>query len=366
MSQPPQIAPQLTRTGEIEVDAAFIDILDCAGVSLVATAAPGQVMCLGAEAGRLTADITPLEIPFGVACDGQRLALTTQRTVEVYTISRRLAAPYPAAPGKYDAICVPIGNWRTGECRLHEIHLQGSGVVTVNTQFSCISRSDMRHSFEPLWRPSFITALMPEDRCHLNSCAVDEQGRIRYVTAFAETDEPRGYRNLPLASGVIIDVVQNQVVGKGLGMPHSVRLYNGAIHVLDSATGSLWRMDPQTRAAEVVVSLPGFTRGMCRLDDVLMIGLSPLRDTAKARNLPVFSRGEAFQAGIAAVDIRSGQVLGMLRLPRTVNELFDIAIVPGARRVHIQNPILDHLTAIETPDGGYWMSLAQTGKQGSV
>jgi len=344
---------------QIEADPGFIAVLDQAGASLVVTAAPGQAICLGAEAGQLTAAATPFASPFGVAHDGNRLALTTQRCVEIYALSRPLAAPYPARPNHYDAICVPIGQWRTGECRMHEIHLHGPSVIGVNTQFSCISRSDMRHSFEPLWRPSFISGLMPEDRCHLNSFAVDVQGRIRYATAFAETDAPRGYRDLPLASGVIIDVLQNKIIGKGLGMPHSVRLYDGMIHVLDSASGALWRLDPQSGAAEEIVRLPGFTRGLCRLGNILMIGLSPLRDTAKARNLPVFATGEVFHPGIAAVDLGSGQVVGMLGLPPSLNEVFDIATVPGVRRLHIQDPAVDHLTAIETPNGGYWMSIEE-------
>lgn len=360
---PPPTSIPLVRADQISADPGFIEILDRAGASLVVTMAPAQVICLGAEAGELTASATQIVRPFGVAFDGTRLALTSRRSVEMYVLSRRLAAPYPTAPNRYDAIFVPIGSWFTGECNWHEIHLDGPSVVAVNTQFSCISRSDMRNSFEPLWRPPFVSTLMPEDRCHLNSFATDEQGRIRFATAFAETDAPRGYRDAPLDSGVIIDVMHDTIIAKGLGMPHSVRLYDGTLFVLDSATGSLWRMNLETRGGEPVVCLPGFTRGMCKLGDVLLIGISPLRDTARVHNLPVFAEGGDFPAGIAAVDFHTGRVLGMLRLPNTIAEVFDIGVVPGVRRLHIQNPSADHLIGIETPAAVYWLNAGEPGPQ---
>jgi uncharacterized protein (TIGR03032 family) len=351
----PPAAVALVHADQLTADPAFTHILDHAGASLVITAAPGQVICLGAEAGALTVDATHSAGPFGVAFDGGRLALTTRRTVEMYALSHRLAPAYPARPAQFDAMFVPIGSWRTGECMLHEIRLDGPSVVAANTHFSCISRSDMRSSFAPLWRPPFISELMPEDRCHLNSFAADDQGRVRFVTAFAETNTARGYRDVPLDSGVIIDVTQDTIIAKGLGMPHSVRLYDGALYVLDSASGSLWRMDLETRKGEVLTHLPGFARGMRRLGDVLFIGISPIRDTAKALNLPVFAKPADFKAGLAAVDIRTGQVLGLLRLPGTIAEIFDIAIIPGVRRLHIQNPAADHLIAVETPGAVYWL-----------
>jgi len=38
----------------------------------------------------------------------------------------------------------------------------------VNTRFSCLCTLDGVHSFVPRWRPPFVSALAPEDRCHLN------------------------------------------------------------------------------------------------------------------------------------------------------------------------------------------------------
>jgi uncharacterized protein (TIGR03032 family) len=87
---------------------------------------------------------------------------------------------------------------------------------------------------------------MPEDRCHLNSFAMDG-GRIRYATAFSASDKRQGYRELPIDAGVIIDVEANAVVATGLIKPHSVRIFDNKLYVLNSAAGEVLRVDIAAR-----------------------------------------------------------------------------------------------------------------------
>jgi uncharacterized protein (TIGR03032 family) len=72
--------------------------------------------------------------------------------------------------------------------------------VFVNTLFSCLATVDEQVSFRPVWQPRFVTALRPEDRCHLNGLAMQE-GRPRFVTAAGMTDAPvRGASSAPAAA----------------------------------------------------------------------------------------------------------------------------------------------------------------------
>ena len=106
----------------------------------------------------------------------------------------------------------------------------------VNTLFSCLATVSERYSFRPLWKPSFISKLAAEDRCHLNGLAM-ENGVPRYVTAVSASDVADGWREQRREGGVVIDVATNEIVLEGLSMPHSPRLYQGKLWLLDSGSG---------------------------------------------------------------------------------------------------------------------------------
>jgi uncharacterized protein (TIGR03032 family) len=294
--------------------------------------------------------------PLGLATDGSRLAVATRREIVMFAPSLRLAPHVPGRPGYYDVVFVPVSGFRTGECMVHDMALDGPSVVFANTQFSCLSRADGRSSFQPLWQPPFITQLLPQDRCHLNSFATDGR-RIRYATAFAASDTQMGYRAMPLDSGVIIDVEANAVVASGLIRPHSVRVINDQLYVLNSAAGEVTQVDIAGRRSTTLANLPGFTRGLRAQGDVLFVGLSTLRATAQALNLPLSGRRDSLIAGIAALDRATGRVLGMLRLPPGVEELFDFVLLPGVQRALVMSPEVEatHI-GIETPSGSFWMA----------
>ncbi|MDR3531094.1 MAG: TIGR03032 family protein [Rhodopila sp.] len=337
-------------------DPVFIDLLEGAGISLIASLRPGHIACFGASGGRLIASFTPMRNPLGLATDGSRLAIGTRRQIVVYTSSTRLASRMPGQQGRHDAVFVPVASFRTGECMVHDMALDGTSVVFANTQFSCLSRADGFKNFVPLWQPPFISALLPEDRCHLNSFAMDGR-RIRYATAFAPSDAAGGHRNMPSNSGIIIDVEANAVVATGLLKPHSVRVFDGELYVLNSAAGEVMRIDLAARDGQTLARLPGFTRGLRAHGDVLFVGLSTLRATAKALDLPLMNRTNSLMAGIAALDRRTGEVLGMLRLPAEMEEVFDFVIVPGIRQALVMNPEVEtsHI-GIETTVSSYWMT----------
>lgn len=341
---------------ETTADGAFIDLLQRAGISLIASLRPGAVACFGASDGALTVSCTPMNIPLGLATDGKRLAIGSRRDITVFAPSTRLAEHLPGRARHHDLLFVPVNTYRTGECMVHDMALDGPSVVFTNTQFSCLGRADGFSSFVPLWRPPFISVLMPEDRCHLNSFAMDG-GRVRYATAFAASDTSQGYRAMPIDSGVIIDVEAGAVVVSGLIKPHSVRIFDNRLYVLNSAAGEVLRVDIEARGSETLATLPGFTRGLRMHGDILFVGLSTLRASARALGLPLSSRADSLVAGIAALDRESGALLGMLRLAAGAEELFDFVVMPGFDRPLVLDPSPDaEAIAIETPSGSYWMA----------
>jgi uncharacterized protein (TIGR03032 family) len=336
-------------------DPAFVALLRDLDVSLLAAILPGAMIAFGTQGNALTISCTPVANPMGVAFDGKLLAIGGRRDIQVFAPSTRLAAHMPGRERQHDVIFVPIALYRTGECMIHEMLIDGPSVLFTNTLFSCLARANGTQSFLPLWRPSFISQLMPEDRCHLNSFATEGK-RIRYATAFAQTDTQQGFRALPIDSGIIIDVEKNAVAVAGLIKPHSVRLFDGRLYVLNSGAGEVLRVDPDARKSERFAVLPGFTRGLRRHGNVLFVGLSTLRASAIALDLPLAARGDELVSGIAALDLDTGRLLGMVRLPAEVGELFDFVVMPGIHRALVFDPVFDApIVAIETPDGSFLM-----------
>jgi uncharacterized protein (TIGR03032 family) len=340
-------------------DPAFVALLRERDISLLAAIRPGAIIAFGAEGNALTLSCTPVAQPMGVAWDGKLLAIGGRRDVMVFAPSTRLAQHMPGLEGRHDVIFVPVALYRTGECMIHEMVIDGPSVVFTNTMFSCLARAEGTQSFLPLWRPSFISQLMPEDRCHLNSFATEGK-RVRYATAFAQTDTRQGFRELPADSGIIIDVERNAVVVAGLSRPHSVRLFDDRLYVLNSGAGEVLRVDPGARTSERLAVLPGFTRGLRRHGNVLFVGLSTLRASAIALDLPLAAFGDELFAGIAALDLETGKVLGTVRLPPEVAELFDFVVMPGIHRALVFDPVFDApLVAIEIPDRTFLMGTGQ-------
>ena len=135
-----------------------------------------------------------------------------------------------------------------------------------------------------------------------------------------------------------------------------MRLFDGRLYVLNSGAGEVLRVDPGARTSERLASLPGFTRGLRRHGNVLFVGLSTLRASAIALDLPLAARQDTLICGIAALDIETGTVLGTVRLPPEVAELFDFVVMPGIHRALVFDPVFDApIVAIETPDSSFLM-----------
>ena len=133
----------------------------------------------------------------------------------------------------------------TGECSIHDLSITRQGLLGVNTRFSNVSLIDGQYSFNPVWQPSFISALTPDDRCHLNGFATDDQ-RVLYATAFGCFDEPQGWRAHEPTSGIVIDAAANQVLCGGLCLPHSPRLVDHRLFLLESGQGRVLTIDRQS------------------------------------------------------------------------------------------------------------------------
>lgn len=292
--------------------------------------------------------------PMGLATDERRLAIATQDEVLVLANDPNMAPNYPPKPRVYDGLYLPRVTYYTGQVDLHDMAFSNQGLITVNTRFSCLAKLSHDYSFEPIWQPDFISRLTPEDRCHLNGVAM-QVGEPVYVSALGLTDVAEGWRDAKERGGVLIDVASQQMVAAELPMPHSPRLYDGQLYVLLSATGELAQVDVNTGRYTVVNRLEGFVIGMARQGDYLFIGLSKLRQNSSSfRDLPIAEKAK--HCGVVVLHLPSGSVVGQITYAASVDELYDIKILPGLRRLNVLNHLKeDHRIALSLPNAGYWL-----------
>jgi uncharacterized protein (TIGR03032 family) len=219
----------------------------------------------------------------------------------------------------------------TGDIDIHELaYDQDDELWAVNTRFCCLCTLDANHSFHPRWRPPFVSALAAEDRCHLNGLGMVD-GRPKYVTALGTTDTPGGWRTDKASGGILMDIDSNEIVLRGLSMPHSPRCYNGKLWFLESGQGSLAMADLQHGRRETVAQVPGFTRGMDFYGPLAFIGLSQVRESAVFSGIPLVQRLKERTCGVWVVHIETGQTVGFLRFEAGVQEIFAVQVLPGIR-----------------------------------
>jgi len=217
----------------------------------------------------------------------------------------------------------------------------GSGNLwVVNTLFSCLCTLHDRYSFVPRWRPPFVSGFLNEDRCHLNGLAMAE-GAPRCVTALGESDTPGGWRADKVTGGCIIDVASGATILRGLAMPHSPRLHQGKLLVLESGRGRLLHVDEASGRATELAQLPGYPRGMALLGRYAFIGLSRIRESNTFGGLPISEAGRELLCGLAVVDLNARKLVGLVDFKSAVNEIFDVQILP-MRRPLLSGPRPDH------------------------
>ncbi len=207
----------------------------------------------------------------------------------------------------------------------------------VNTLFSCLCTLSEDFSFVPRWQPPFISAFQGQDRCHLNGLAM-EHGRPRYVTMMAESDEPAGWRPTKSTSGCLMDIDSGQVVSRGMAMPHSPRVYQDRLFVLNSGLGALETVDVSTGQRDTVAIMPGYTRGLAFCGPFAFVGLSKIRETAVFGGVPIAESRDELKCGVCVVDLRSGQSVAYLEFETGVEEIFAVEVLPHVRCVSLTGP----------------------------
>jgi uncharacterized protein (TIGR03032 family) len=289
----------------------------------------------------------------GMAFKPGKMAIAVQDEVIVLANSEQMARTYPPKPNVYDALYLPRATYYTGHVDLHDLDWEGEDLWAVNTRFSCLARITDNFSFEPVWKPDFITELVPEDRCHLNGVAF-KKGKPKYVSALGKTNSKEGWRPGKANGGIIIDVESNKVICENLAMPHSPRVYGEELYFLLSADGQLVKLDQKKESYEIMHSFDGYVRGMSKYDDYLFVGLSKIRKKSSSfGDLPIAEK--SVKCGIDILHFPTMSKVAQIQYQTSVEELYDVKILEGMSRPNVLSTLKeDFRKALVIPEGTYW------------
>lgn len=317
----------------ISISAGLADWMLAQNISLAFTSyQTGQLILAGVGPDmRLSFDQQNYARATGLCYDRGRLFVSSM--FQIWRLENMLR-PGQYANNAFDMALVPRTAHTVGYVDTHELAVDTDGqIIFVNSRYSCLAAIDDVHSFRPIWRPRFISALAPEDRCHLNGLAMD-RGRPRFVTVAAMSDEKDGWRAHRPGGGVVIDIASDEVVVSDLTMPHSPRIHDGALWLLDSGRGQIVRVDIDSGKSDDIAFCPGFLRGLVFHNGYAVVTVSLARE-GKFKELAIQTgldeRKMEAKCGILIIDTRTGQTVHSILLGGQFTEMFDVALLPGVR-----------------------------------
>ncbi|MBM7066192.1 TIGR03032 family protein [Actibacterium sp. 188UL27-1] len=329
--------PDVAQETKFSASGGFVSRLAALGCAVGFTSYQSGLLYLAGRTDRgLHIHQSAMPRPMGLRYDAKDGRLVLSAGGQILRFENVLR-PGERANQIFDACFAPRIIHITGRLEGHDVGIGADGTpIFVNTRFNCLATVDPRDSFRAIWQPPFIDVIIDEDRCHLNGLAMRE-GQPAYATAVSRSNTIDGWRDRRADGGVVIDVATGQIVCEGLSMPHSPRLHNGILYVLNAGTGEFGRValpdgTDGPGQFEPIAFCPGFLRGLSFAGDFAFVGLSKPRYN-RFEGLALDDRLHAADSeawcGVQVIDLTSGACLDWLRLDGPVAEIYDVEVFPG-------------------------------------
>ena len=129
--------------------------------------------------------------------------------------------------------------------------------------------------------------------------------------------------------GILMDVPSNQIIARGLSMPHSPRWYDGRLWLLESGAGTIGTVDPASGQYRPIAELPGYTRGLSFHGPLAFVGLSQVRESAVFSGIPLVERLQDRTCGVWVVNIHTGETVAFVKFEDAVQEIFAVEVLPN-------------------------------------
>lgn len=326
---------------ESEVSGPWWDVLAEAGLTLlVSREYEHLLMALSMASGSPQVSYLRLPHPSGIAFDAARAEVhvaSTRNPNMLYTLrpaERLLPRRDLESKGIAGRVLMPASNrFLPGSTYLHDLAMIGPQLHGSAVGDNAIVSFPAGGDHQRVWWPSCIEGIAGADfglnHLQLNGIAAGESLAESYFTASKDDlvgARPGQIEFTPEGRGVVFSGATRLPIARGLTRPHSPRFVGGDLWVANSGYGTVVNCGRDGRV-EVVVRLPGWTRGVCALGDLAIVGTSRIipRFRAYAPGL----EADKCVCGLHAVDIKSGRIVASLIWPAG-NQIFAIEAVPSS------------------------------------
>jgi len=220
-----------------------------------------------------------------------------------------------------------------GRTYLHDLAFIGGELHGNSVGQNAVVCLDYEEGAKRVWWPRSIEKggkrVFGRNHLQLNSIAAGRTLAGSYFSASVPEPLPQvpGDLDYPVdGRGVVFSGATREPMGGGLTRPHSARLYRGEVWVDNSGYGEVGRM--ASGRFRPLAKLEGWTRGLCFVKGVLIVGTSKVLPRFHAYAPGLDHRKS--RCGLVALDPSNGKVLGRLTFPHG-NQIFAIDWMEGAR-----------------------------------
>lgn len=241
----------------------------------------------------------------------------------------------------------------TSNLEVADLAVDGFGsLLMASRAYSVIGRATPEAGFELVWKPSFITKIVRENRCGLSGLGLYDTER-HCVSLWGAEDTPDGWREGFRGGGRIIALQDGALLCEGLCLPVRPRWSPDTLYVLNLGTAELGRVDPATRTMQTVCSCPGYPTGLVVHGHWAVVSVSARPPAAVAElELPAAAmfaeRKVSPLSGVVLVDLRTGDVAHHAFFENKELEVHAVAVLPGCRGAMAFSPEVDKLDPLLT------------------
>jgi uncharacterized protein (TIGR03032 family) len=319
----------------------FIKLIHRLGITLIISREyENLLISLAPENKKLKQGFFHLPHPSGIAIDrrSRRVYVAATRNpnqIIEFKPAKNVLKHSSAHKNKNKKYLMPTrAKFFSGSYYFHELAFIGKHLYGNAVGLNSVVKININNGAQdkPIWWPKCVEDAKGKPRSEvnyiqLNSIAAGETIAGSFFSASSESIRGKrpGDPNYPVkGKGVIFSGKNRKVFCRGLTRPHSARLYKNKVLVNNSGYGEIGGI---TKGKFVpYVSLPGWTRGLCVIGNIALVGVS--RILPRFKSYAPGLKGLDGECSVYAVNLETKKIVGSVNFPNG-NQIFAIESMPS-------------------------------------